>query len=56
MTDPENTVATYLKSLESRIKVLEDTIVLLLIALKEGGVIVDSDDESSDNQYHFNFE
>ena len=56
MNEEENTVVEYLKGLERRIKFLEDTIVTLLVALKEGGVITDSSEESDDRQYQFNFE
>ena len=56
MDNQENTVIEYLKGLESRIKFLEDTLVTLLVALKEGGVIVDAEEEVSEKQYQFNFE
>mgnify|MGYP001168260193 CR=1 FL=1 len=56
MNEEQNTVVEYLLGLERRIKFLEDTIVTLLVALKESGVITDSDEESSDKQYQFNFE
>ena len=56
MNQEEGTVVQYLKGLEGRIKFLEDTIVTLLVALKEGGVIVDSDEELDDKQYQFDFE
>jgi len=43
----EIAVQEYLRGLERRIELLESTFVQLLIALKEGGVIADSDDESA---------
>ena len=56
MSQEESTMVQYLKGLERRIKFLEDTIVTLLVALKEGGVIVDSDEELDNKQYQFDFE
>tara|TARA_A100001011_G_scaffold295685_1_gene308061 strand:- start:739 stop:909 length:171 start_codon:yes stop_codon:yes gene_type:complete len=56
MDNQESIVIEYLKGLESRVKFLEDTLITLLVALKEGGVIVDDDEEVNDKQYQFNFE
>ncbi len=49
LDDQELAVTQYLQSLERRIQVLENTFVQLLIALKEGGVIVDSEEDSVDS-------
>ena len=53
MDNQESIVIEYLKGLESRVKFLEDTLITLLVALKEGGVIVDDDEEVNDQQYQF---
>lgn len=56
MSESEQNVINYLKNMENRITVLEDTVITLLIALRDGGIIVDSDDESDKQQYMFNLD
>jgi hypothetical protein len=41
------------ESLENRIHYLEGIVVTLLVALKEGGVIVDSDETVEEKTYEF---
>ena len=55
-SDAENNVLNFLRNMESRITNLEDSFVTLIIALKNGGIIVDSDEEADDKQYHFDFD
>jgi hypothetical protein len=54
-SDAEHSVLDFLRTMERRITNLEDSFVTLIIALKEGGIIVDSDEEPNDKQYHFDF-
>jgi hypothetical protein len=54
-SDAEHNVISFLRNMERRITNLEDSFVTLIIALKEGGIIADSDEEINDKQYHFDF-
>ena len=56
MNEAEQNVIGYLNNLENRIATLENTFITLLIALRDGGIIVDSDDEEVDKQYMFDFD
>ncbi len=40
-----------MKNFEQRVTYLEGVVITLLVALKEGGVIIDSDENSDENTY-----